>query len=111
MLFDRLFHALLGALFGALWGLALTWLLAMADLPFGELGRLVVLAGAVFAAFGLVFGRFVLDLGEAALYAWCGLLEVIDAGCNRSSPSAAALLRTMFVLGAGTGIVLLLVSP
>jgi integral membrane sensor domain MASE1 len=106
-LFDRFALALLGAFTGALYGAAIAFAL-FAVTGQGE-AHIVGLSSAVFAALGIFFGNVVVDALLVLIHFLWGLACGV-AGEERllGDGSVRGLLRSVLLLGFGTGLVLLL---
>jgi len=106
---DRLACALLGAFFGAIYGSLLA--VAVAWVTDGHFRSEYLWYGvAVFAAMGFVTGPFVGDILGDLIHVVYGLFAGILSGGAIAyvdpEPRASGWLRTFFLLGFGTGLVM-----
>lgn len=106
-LLDRLGCAFLGALFGALWGLILA--IGAGYFTDGHFQTDLLLTSiASFAALGMLLGPVVGDVIGVMLHFVYGLFAGVMSGAGGQvidpQPREVGWLRSMFVLGFGSGV-------
>jgi hypothetical protein len=108
---DRLVACVLSAIFGAVYGIFLALIFAwIGDGTFDK--HIVIYAALVFGGLGLVLGNVAADIIGCLLHFWFGVADGWFGSGSYSPPhDTPDLLKALFIIGVGTGIVLYWVRP